>query len=119
MLLNIVASSITQSLEQFINPEDYLIEANFYFEILSFCSGIFIFIIGILRIFIYHCIIFKIDLKGKEKFIKKAINSSKNKNQKDLTKVEIFNDEFESVSSFESFVYKTNVNRKSFNITNA
>lgn len=117
--MNILAASITQSLEQFINPEDYLIEANFYFEILSFCCGIFIFVIGISRILIYHRIIFKIDLKGKEKFIKKAINYSKKKNQKDFTKVEMFNDEFESVSSFESFVYKTNIDPKSFNIANA
>lgn len=108
MLINILAASLTQSISQCVQPEDYLIEADLYFEILSFSCGIFIFILGIFRIIIYHRIILKLNLKGKEKFIQKAINSYKTSYKKrlqnDFFKVELNKEE--GFSSFDSFSYR-------------
>lgn len=115
--MNVLAASLTQSIDQFINPEDYLIEANLYFEILSLTCGTFIFIIGVFRIIIYHRVILKMDLKGKEKFIKQAVNStSNNKMQKLIKKADVFKTNGEMNSPFEPFTYKQQ--KKPFNIDN-
>ena len=105
VLFNILAASLTQSIDQIMNS-DPIIGANLYFEILSFVCGIFIFLIGIIRIIIYHTIILKLDLKGKEKFIQKVINSKRSGKSKNILEVELNKDELDSASSFESFSYK-------------
>lgn len=115
ILMNILAASLTQSIDQFVNPEDYLIEANLYFEILSLTCGTFIFIIGVFRIIIYHRVILRMDLKGKEKFIKQAVNSNRTL-QKQIKKVDSFKNNGE-MNSFEPFNYKQQ--KKPFNIDNA
>lgn len=115
ILMNILAASLTQSIDQFVNPEDYLIEKNLYFEILSLTCGTFIFIIGVFRIIIYHRVILRMDLKGKEKFIKQAVNSNYTL-QKQIKKVDSFKNNGE-LNSFEPFNYKHQ--KKPFNIDNA
>ena len=115
VLFNILVSSLTQSIDQCLHPEDSLIEANLYFEILSFVCGIFISILGAFRIIIYHTVILKLNLKGKEKFIQKAMNSSKKQRDKDFMHVELKTDELDSPESIEAFSYKES--KKGFNFT--
>ena len=68
---------------------------------------------GTIRIIIYHTIILKLDLKGKEKFLKKILNTKKEKMNNLLNQLEMNRDEFDSISSFESFTYKQD--KKTFN----
>lgn len=95
-----------QSIDQCLHPEDSLIEANLYFEILSFTCGIFISILGAFRIIIYHTVILKLNLKGKEKFIQKAMNLTKKGKDKNFMKVDLKMDELYLSDSIESFSYK-------------
>jgi len=105
VLFNILAASLTQSLDQIMHPNP-LIRANLYFEILSFVCGIFIFVVGSFRIWIYHKIILKLNLKGKEKFLQKLLNSPKKK--------QVFKDEMDS-EAYEIFTHKSDI--KSFNFS--
>ena len=107
-------ASLTQSINQFVHPEDSIIEANFIFEIASLVCGSGIFLMGTIRIIIYHTVILKLDLKGKEKFLKKILNTKREKRNSLLSQMELKNqDEFDSISSFESFTYKQD--KKTFN----
>jgi len=112
VLLNIFVASLTQSINQFVHPEDSLIEANIIFETLSLVCGSLIFLMGLIRIIIYHTVILRLDLRGKEKFLKKVLNSNPSKKGKNnlLMQMELNRDETESI---ESFTYKQD--KKTFN----